>query len=105
MQIKAVVTFSILDRISTQHAGKFKYTFELHATLAALIQGSRAGFQPSTCSASALHEGAQTLCDLPSTCRVRICERRRCLPHMKQDMVAPLNDAEARKGEPEGLDL
>ena len=41
----------------------------------------------------------------PSTWRVRICERSRCLPHMKHDMVAPLNEAEARNGEPEGLDL
>jgi hypothetical protein len=59
----------------------------------------------SSDSSSALHEGAQTVWDLPSTWRVRNCDRTRCFPHMKQDMVAPLNDAEARNGEPGAFDL
>ena len=56
-------------------------------------------------SSSALHEGEHTACDLPSTLRVPICERGRCLPHMKHDMVAEPNDADAANGEPDTLDL
>ena len=58
-------------------------------------------------SSSALHEGAHTTCDLPSTLRVPIWERGLCLPHKKQDMVdCPLNAlALVLKGEPETLDL
>ncbi len=56
-------------------------------------------------SSSALQEGEHTACALPSTFRVPISERARCLPHMKQDMVAPPNDAAAAKGEPDTLDL
>jgi hypothetical protein len=56
-------------------------------------------------SSSALQDGAQTACALPSTLRVPMSERALCLPHKKQDMVAPPNDAAAAKGEPETLDL
>jgi hypothetical protein len=59
----------------------------------------------SSVSSSALHEGEQTACDLPNTLRVPIKERARCLPHIKQDMVAAPNDVVAAKGEPETLDL
>ena len=60
---------------------------------------------PLVASSSALHDGAHTVCDLPATLRVPIKERARCLPHIKQDMVAPPNDAAAAKGEPDALDL
>ena len=56
-------------------------------------------------SSMALQLGAHTACALPSTLRVFISERVRCLPHRKQDMVALPSDAPALKGEPEGLDL
>ena len=56
-------------------------------------------------SSNALHEGEQTACALPSTLRVPISERALCLPHMKQDMVAPPKDAAAANGEPDTLDL
>ena len=51
-------------------------------------------------ASSSLHDGAHTVCDLPATLRVPISERGRCLPHMKQDMVAPPNDAAAANGDP-----
>lgn len=56
-------------------------------------------------ASSSLHDGAQTACDLPSTLRVVIWERGRCLPHKKHDMVAPPKDAAAMNGEPDTLDL
>ena len=62
------------------------------------------GNQPAASSA-ALHEGEQTACDLPRILRVTICERARCLPHKKHDMVAAPNDEAAVKGEPDTLDL
>ena len=70
----------------------------------------RDGFAPgyfvSPCaSSSALQEGAHTVCDLPSTRRDRNWARGRCLPHKKQDIVAPLKEPEAWKGEPGALDL
>ena len=46
-------------------------------------------------SSSALQEGAHTACDLPRIFLETICERARCLPHMKQDMVAAPNDVAA----------
>ncbi|ABM37720.1 hypothetical protein Pnap_2413 [Polaromonas naphthalenivorans CJ2] len=59
----------------------------------------------SSASSSPLHEGAHTAWDLPSTFRVPIRERARCLPHMKHDMVAAPNDVVAAKGEPDTFDL
>jgi len=56
-------------------------------------------------SSSALHEGEHTGWDLPATLRDPIRERRRCLPHMKHDMVDAPKDAAAPKGEPEALVL
>lgn len=70
--------------------------------LAAGVAALRVGLDASS---SALHEGAQTVCDLPATLRVPMSERARCLPHMKHDMVAPPKDAAAANGEPEALDL
>jgi hypothetical protein len=61
--------------------------------------------QPAAASSAALQEGAQTACDLPNILRVLICERARCLPQRKHDMVAAPNDVAAVKGEPETLDL
>ncbi len=61
--------------------------------------------QPAAASSAALHEGEQTAWDLPSILRVTICERARCLPHRKHDMVAAPNDVAAVKGEPDTLDL
>ena len=58
-----------------------------------------------SCSSSSLQDGAQTACALPSTFLVPIMERGRCLPHMKQDMVALPKEVVATKGEPETLDL
>ena len=59
----------------------------------------------SSASSSPLQEGEQTAWDLPSTFRVPINERARCLPHMKHDMVAAPNEVVAAKGEPDTLDL
>lgn len=56
-------------------------------------------------SSSALHDGAQTAWDLPSTFFVPIKERARCLPHKKQDIVAAPNEVVAANGEPDTLDL
>jgi hypothetical protein len=56
-------------------------------------------------SSSALQDGAHTAWALPSTLRVPIIERGRCLPHMKHDMVALPKEVVATKGEPETLDL
>jgi len=56
-------------------------------------------------SSKPLQEGAQTAWALPSTLRVPIIERGRCLPHMKHDMVALPKEVVATKGEPETLDL
>jgi hypothetical protein len=56
-------------------------------------------------SSKPLHDGAQTAWALPSTLRVPIIERGRCLPHMKHDMVALPKEVVATKGEPETLDL
>src|ERR1035437_6029818 len=56
-------------------------------------------------SSAALQDGEQTACDLPRILRVTICERARCLPHRKHDMVAAPNDEAAVKGEPDTLDL
>jgi hypothetical protein len=56
-------------------------------------------------SSKPLQEGAQTACALPSTLRVPIIERGRCLPHMKHDMVALPKEVVATKGDPETLDL
>ncbi len=56
-------------------------------------------------SSSALHEGAQTACDLPKIFFDTICERALCLPHKKHDMVAAPNEVAAVKGEPDTLDL
>jgi hypothetical protein len=81
--------------------------WESVATIGAIGQANAASAQddPFSVASSSLHDGAQTVCDLPATLRVPISERGRCLPHMKQDMVAPPNDAAAAKGEPEALDL
>ena len=46
-----------------------------------------------------------TAWDLPSTLRVPIRARARCLPHMKHDMVAAPKDVVAANGEPDTLDL
>ena len=54
---------------------------------------------------SSLQDGAQTAWALPSTLRVPIMERGRCLPHIKHDMVALPKEVVATKGEPETLDL
>ncbi len=53
------------------------------------------------------HLGAHTACDLPNSLRVVSCNRGRCLPHKKHDIVVemavywfvPVN------GEPGALDL
>ena len=64
---------------------------------------------PVACAAkmasSSLHDGAHTACDLPSTLRVPISERARCLPHIKHDIVAAPNEVVAANGEPDTLDL
>ena len=39
--------------------------------------------QPAMASSSALQDGEQTACALPSTLRVPISERARCLPSCK----------------------
>ena len=54
-------------------------------------------------SSSALHDGEQTGCDFPATLRDPMRERKRCLPHMKHDIVEAPNDAAAPKGEPDAL--
>ena len=59
----------------------------------------------SKASSSALHDGEHTAWDFPSTLRVPISERARCLPHMKHDMVAAPNEVVAANGEPDTLDL
>jgi len=74
------------------------------------IEDRQPGFgdQPaafSSASSSALHEGAHTAWDLPSTFRVPIMERARCLPHIKHDMVAAPKDVVAANGDPDTLDL
>lgn len=56
-------------------------------------------------SSSALHDGAHTACDLPSIFLEIICERARCLPQRKHDMVAAPKEVAAVKGEPDTLDL
>ena len=56
-------------------------------------------------SPSTLHEGEHTACDLPRILRDINCERGRCLPHMKQDMVAAPKEVAAVNGEPDTLDL
>ena len=56
-------------------------------------------------SSSALQDGAQTACDLPSIFLEIIWDRARCLPHRKHNMVAAPNDVAAVKGEPDTLDL
>jgi hypothetical protein len=56
-------------------------------------------------SSIALQEGEQTTCDVPSNLRVVISERVRCLPHRKQDIVAPPNEDATANGEPDALDL
>lgn len=61
--------------------------------------------QPAAASSAALQEGEHTAWDLPSILRVTICERARCLPHRKHDMVAAPKDVAAVKGEPDTLDL
>jgi len=61
--------------------------------------------QPAAASSAALQEGEHTAWDLPSILRVTICERARCLPHRKHDIVAAPNDVAAVKGEPDTLDL
>ena len=78
------------------------------ATLA--FKGQDIGLSPvaslfSSASSSALQEGEHTAWDLPSTLRVPIIERARCLPHMKHDMVAAPKDVVAANGEPDTLDL
>ena len=64
---------------------------------------------PAACAtkmaSSSLHVGAQTACDFPSTLRVPISERARCLPHIKHDIVAAPNEVVAANGEPDTLDL
>ena len=54
---------------------------------------------------SALQEGEQTAWDLPSILREINCDRGRCLPQRKQDIVAAPKELAAVKGEPETLDL
>ncbi len=61
--------------------------------------------QPAKAWSSSLHDGEHTAWALPNTLRVPINERDLCLPHIKQDMVAPPNDAAAANGEPDTLDL
>lgn len=56
-------------------------------------------------SSAALQDGEHTACDLPRILRDTICERARCLPQRKHDMVAAPNDVAAMNGEPETFDL
>ena len=55
--------------------------------------------------AESIYRYEHTAWDLPSTLRVPICERGRCLPHIKHDMVAAPKDADAANGDPDTLDL
>ena len=56
-------------------------------------------------ASSASHEGEQTAWARPSTLRVFIRFRSRCLPHRKHDMVAPPKVGAALNGEPGVFDL
>ena len=56
-------------------------------------------------SSSALHDGEHTACARPSTLRVFIIERGRCLPHRKHDIVAAPKVLVALNGEPGVFDL
>ena len=56
-------------------------------------------------SSSALQDGEHTACDFPKIFLEIICERARCLPHRKHDMVAAPNEVAAVKGEPDTFDL
>ena len=56
-------------------------------------------------SSSALQDGEQTAWDFPKIFLDTICERARCLPHKKHDMVAAPKEVAAVKGEPDTLDL
>lgn len=56
-------------------------------------------------ASSASHEGEQTAWARPSTLRVFMTLRSRCLPHRKHDMVAPPKVGAALNGEPGVFDL
>ena len=56
-------------------------------------------------SSSALQDGEHTAWDLPKIFLDTICERARCLPQRKQDIVAAPKEVAAVKGEPDTLDL
>src|SRR5690349_19495607 len=93
------------SRFSSAAISGRTFSAVMHLRPAAQRQARKIQDEPDSASSSALHEGAQIVCDFPRNCRVRIWERTRCLPHRKQDMVAPLNDADALNGEPEALAL
>ena len=93
--VKQAVAIFAFD---AQRVGFFQTGLKLRQVLAPAAWATRM-------ASSSLHEGAHTACDLPSTLRVPINERARCLPHMKHDMVAAPNEVVAANGDPETLDL
>lgn len=97
-QAVAVFAFDV------QEIGFSHRVFQLNTQPAAAAAAAAAAAS-SSASSSALHEGAHTAWDFPSTLRVPINERARCLPHIKHDIVAAPNEVVAAKGEPDTLDL
>lgn len=74
------------------------------------VAGGARGARPRSCrqffaASSASHEGEQTAWARPSTLRVFMRLRSRCLPHRKHDMVAPPKVGAALNGEPGVFDL
>ena len=64
-----------------------------------MFQVSNSSKRSDFAHATVLHDGEQTISDLPNTRFDISCPCCRCLPHLKQERVLP----EPRNGEPEGF--
>ena len=102
----------LIDILGAQYfAADFQARFEAvigvqrHGLMGYKVLTRRQAYRAASWASSSLQDGAHTACALPKTFLVPMSERARCLPHMKQDMVAPPKEAAAANGEPDTLDL